>query len=183
MIRTLILTFHKHLESTPNPTPLPSARLHCTFVHVGEYARVVHALLWAHLQPHLMRPWESFAFSTHMLRLISPFCWWLPSWDKGYFRSKGICFCLGSFTTSFFCGPLGMVYELQWDFFVPYDSMSGFDLFFKVCGHIVQSHVPLSVSRLLSTFWVLVLEKQCRAIHPIAINEVTCRLVAHTLAI
>ncbi len=30
------------------------------------------------------------------------FCWWFSSWDRGYFRLKGICLCFGSITTSFF---------------------------------------------------------------------------------
>jgi hypothetical protein len=35
-----------------------------------------------------------------------------------------------------------MVYELLWNYFILDDFASGFDLFFKVCGHIVQNHVP-----------------------------------------
>jgi hypothetical protein len=45
-IITLVLTSHKCLESIPNPIPPLSARL-CraqTFVHVGEYAKTIHAL-------------------------------------------------------------------------------------------------------------------------------------------
>jgi hypothetical protein len=45
-------------------------------------------------------------------------------------------------------GPLGMVYELLRDYFVP----NGLDLFFKVCGHIVQSHVPTLVLHLFYEF-------------------------------
>jgi hypothetical protein len=36
-----------------------------------------------------------------------------------------------------FNGPLGMVYELLQKKFVQDDSMDGFNLFFKVCGHII----------------------------------------------
>jgi hypothetical protein len=39
-----------------------------------------------------------------------------------------------------------MLYEPLWYCFVPNDSTSGFDLFFKICGHIAQSHVPPSIS-------------------------------------
>jgi hypothetical protein len=88
-----------------------------------------------------------------------PFCWWFSSWDGGYFRLRGICLCFGSITTSFFDGPLGMVYELLWDCFFLNDSISGFDLFFKVCGHIVWSHVPPSVSCLFFASRLLTLEK------------------------
>jgi hypothetical protein len=47
MIRTLILAFHKRLESIPNPTPLPLTRLcHArTFVHVREYAQTICTLI------------------------------------------------------------------------------------------------------------------------------------------
>jgi hypothetical protein len=38
--------------------------------------------------------------------------------------------------------PLGMVYELLQDCFVLDDYVNDFDLFFKVCGHIAQGHVP-----------------------------------------
>ncbi len=31
-----------------------------------------------------------------------PFHGWLPSWDEGYFKSKNIYFCFGSFTIFFF---------------------------------------------------------------------------------
>jgi hypothetical protein len=49
-------------------------------------------------------------------------------------------------------GLLGMVYELLQDYFVPYDSISGFNLFFEECGHIVQGHVPPLISHLLFAF-------------------------------
>jgi hypothetical protein len=52
-----------------------------------------------------------------------------------------------------------MVYELLRDYFVLDDFVSGFDLFFEVCGHIAQGHVPLLVSHFLFTFWFIVLEK------------------------
>jgi hypothetical protein len=47
MIRTIVLTFHKCLESIPNPTPPPLTRLHRAhaFVHVGECIQAIHALV------------------------------------------------------------------------------------------------------------------------------------------
>jgi len=69
---------------------------------------------------------------------------------KVILNQEAFYFCFGSFTTFFSSGPLGMVYEFLRDCFVPYDVTSGFDLFFEVCGHIVQGHVPPSVSHLLS---------------------------------
>jgi hypothetical protein len=40
-----------------------------------------------------------------------------------------------------------------------YDSTSVFDSFFKVCGHIVQGHVPPSISCLFFSFQLIALEK------------------------
>jgi hypothetical protein len=45
-----------------------------------------------------------------------------------------------------------MVYELLQDYFVPDDSTNGFDLFFKVCGHIAHGHVPPSISCLFFAY-------------------------------
>jgi hypothetical protein len=52
-----------------------------------------------------------------------------------------------------------MVYELLWKYFVPNDFASGFKKNFKVCGHIVWSHVPPLVLHLIFTFWFLALNK------------------------
>jgi hypothetical protein len=56
-------------------------------------------------------------------------------------------------------GPLGMVYGLLQNNFVSNDSRSNFNLFFEVCGHIVQCDVPFSVSSLLSAFQLLMSKK------------------------
>jgi len=45
--------------------------------------------------------------------------------------------------------PSNMVYELFQEYFVLNDFVSGFDIFLKICMHIVHGHVPPSVSRLL----------------------------------
>jgi hypothetical protein len=45
-----------------------------------------------------------------------------------------------------------MVYELLQNYFVPNDSMDGFNLFSEINGHIIQGHVPLLVLCLFSTF-------------------------------
>jgi hypothetical protein len=47
-----------------------------------------------------------------------------------------------------FGGPLGMMYKLLWDYFVLDDFMSNFDLFFDVCGYIVENYVAPLVSHL-----------------------------------
>ncbi len=51
----------------------------------------------------------------------------------------------------FFNGPSNIVYELLRNCFVLDDFVSGFDLFFKICGHIARSHVPPSLSHLFFT--------------------------------
>jgi hypothetical protein len=61
--------------------------------------------------------------------------------------------------------------------------MSGFNFFFKVCGHIAQIHVPPLVLHLFFASPLLALEKQCGGICPITISEVTYCLIARTLAI
>jgi hypothetical protein len=128
------------------------------------------------MQPHLTRPWESFAFtfSIRLSRLIFPFCWWFPFWNGGYFKLACIYLCPSSFTMFYFPGgPSSMVYELyEW-----------LRLFFEVCGHIVWSHVPPSISHWFFASRLLTLEEQYRGIHLIAIGDVTYCLVAHTLAI
>ncbi len=53
-----------------------------------------------------------------------------------------------------------MVDELLYDCFVLDDFVSGFDLFFEICGHIVQRHVLPSLLHLLFAFRLLTLEKQ-----------------------
>jgi uncharacterized membrane protein len=76
-----------------------------------------------------------------------------------------------------------MMYELLRNCFVLDDFMSGFDLFFEICGHIVRSHVPRLILCLFSKFRFLVLEKQFGGIHPITIGEVTYCLIVYILAI
>jgi hypothetical protein len=44
-----------------------------------------------------------------------------------------------------------MVYELLWDCFDYNDFTNGFDLFYKICGHITHGHVFPSISCLLVT--------------------------------
>jgi hypothetical protein len=52
-----------------------------------------------------------------------------------------------------------MMYELLRNCFVLDDFVSGFDLFFEICGHIVRSHVLPLILCLFSTCRFLVLEK------------------------
>jgi hypothetical protein len=66
-IKAFTLTFRKHLELIPNPTPLPSTQLCRTqaLIHVGKYDRVVHALT-------LSTDATPFDQTTRVLRLFHP---------------------------------------------------------------------------------------------------------------
>jgi hypothetical protein len=72
---------------------------------------------------------------------------------------KAFIFTLAHSPCIFSSGLLGMVYELLRDCFVPNDFAIAFNLFFEICGHIVQGHVPPSISHLFSTSQLLMLEK------------------------
>jgi hypothetical protein len=52
-----------------------------------------------------------------------------------------------------------MVYEFLWNYFFLDDYVSGFDLFFEICRHIVHGHVPPLVSCLIVALRLLGLEK------------------------
>jgi hypothetical protein len=113
MIRTLILAFHRHLKSTPNPTPLPSARLHCNFTHVGEYVQIVHALALSTpttpsdetmgilhlLHPHVEVDFPHFVDDFHLE-------------TKVILDQEAFVFALAHSPHLPFGGPFGMVYEL-----------------------------------------------------------------------
>ncbi len=74
-----------------------------------------------------------------------------------------------------------MVYKFLRNYFILDDFMSAFNFFFKVFEHIVWNHVLPSVSCLLFTFQLLMLEKEFESIHPIMIGKRTYCLIAHTL--
>jgi len=76
-----------------------------------------------------------------------------PCMDDFHLETK-VILDQGAFIFALACSPclfsnglLGIVYELLQDCFVPDDFANGFNLFFKVCGHIVQGHIPPSISR------------------------------------
>ncbi len=69
-----------------------------------------------------------------------------------YVLTHSLCFSFGS--------SLGTVYELLWNYFVPNDFASNFDLFLKICRHIAHGHVLPSISHMFVTSQLLVLDKQ-----------------------
>jgi hypothetical protein len=162
MIRTLILASYRCLESLPNPTPPPLAQLHRTWalVHVKEYVWIVHALV---LNTLVALSDET----TGVFRLFHPSTKvHLPPFVDDFHLNIEAILDYEAFVSILaylphlsFGGLLGMVYELLWDCFVLDDFVSGFDLFFEVCGHIVWGHVPPSISCLFFTSWFFMLGK------------------------
>jgi len=162
MIKALVLASHKHLESTLDPTPLPSPQLCQTWAlaHVGECIWAIRALT---LSTHVVPSNET----KKVLRLLhSPAKVDFPFFVDDFNLGTKFILDREAFVSTLACShclsssrPLGVVYEFLWHCFVVNVSMSGFDLFFKVCGHIIQGHVPPSISCFLSTSQLLVLEK------------------------
>jgi len=174
------------LESTPNRTPPPSARLCHTqaLAHVEDYVQVVHALT---LSTHAAPSNETMGV---LCLLHPPAEVDLPPFMDDFHLEMKVILDQEAFIFTLACSPclfygdlLGMVYELLRDCFVLDDFANGFNLFFEVCGHIVQGHIPPSISRSFSTSRLLVLEKQFKSICPIAIDEMTYHLVARILTI
>jgi hypothetical protein len=139
MIRTFVLTFHRSLELTPNPIPIPLAQLSHThaLVHVGEYAQTIRALaLNTHAAPSnetmgvlcLPHPFVKgdfppFINDFHLEMEV------ILDW-KTFISTLAYSPCLSS------SGPLYMVYELLRNYFVLDDYASGFNLLFEICEHI-----------------------------------------------
>jgi hypothetical protein len=77
-------------------------------IHIGEYVQAICALASSTPIAPFDEPWESFSFSTHLLRLISP-----SFVDVFHLETKVILdwetfgFCFGLFITSFFRWPFG----------------------------------------------------------------------------
>jgi hypothetical protein len=117
-----------------------------------------------------MRPRGSFTFSTHLLRTN------LPPFVDDFHPKMKVFLNWNTFVSTLARSPC-LYSDGPPNCFVLDGFRSGFDFFFKVCGHIIRSHIPPLVSCLLSTSQHLTLEKQFKSICPIAINEVTYCLV------
>jgi hypothetical protein len=121
MIKIIVLTSCKCLESTPNPTPPPLARLHraWAFVHVWEYIQVIHALV----ANTLVAPFDEIV---RILCLLHPLVKvdFPPFVDDFHLEilvtlnQKAFIFNLAHSSCPFSNGPSGMVYELLQDCFV-----------------------------------------------------------------
>jgi len=186
MIKAFALAFRKCLKLTPNPTPFPLTWL-CyawALVHVREYVQTICALI---LNTHVAPSNET----TGVLHLLHPLVEVdLPLFVDDFHLEMKVILNQETFISTLVCSPRlssngssGMVYELLRDCFVLEDYANGFKFFFKVCGHIVQGHVPPLVPHLFFAFQFLTLEKQSGSMRSITISEVTYHLVAHIIAI
>jgi len=143
------------------------------FVHVGEYAQAVRALVpntlvapstdtiaaLCHFHPSAKVDLLLFVYNFHpKMNIVLDKEAFISALTRSPRLSSG--------------DPLCMVYELLHDCFVLDDSISGFDILFELCGHIFCGHVPPLVSRLLVASQLLALEKQVGGICRIAIGEV-----------
>jgi hypothetical protein len=76
-------------------------------------------------------------FSIHLLKLIPPFVDDFHLETKVTLNHKTFIFALAHSPCFSSDGPLGTVYEFLQNYFVLDDYVSGFNLFFEICGHIV----------------------------------------------
>ncbi len=161
-MKALVLVFCKCLESILDLTPPPSAQL-CrawALAHVRDNAWIVLTLV----SNTLATPSDEITRVLHLFHSLAdvdfpPFCWWFPSWDEGYFKLKSIYLCFASITTCFFQWLFKYGVWIFMIFFFLNDFTNGFDLFFKVCGHIVWGDIPPSISCFFFASRFLTLEK------------------------
>jgi hypothetical protein len=142
MIRTFVLAYRKCLESTSNPTPFPSIQLHHThaFVHVREYVWIVCALFSSILVTPSDKTTVFLNFLHQHIEVDLPLFIndFHPEMEV-ILNRKAFIYVLAYSPCLFSGGLLPMVYEFWQDCFVPNDFASGFNFFFKVCGHIACS--------------------------------------------
>ncbi len=150
------------MELIPNLTSLPSKQL-CrawAFVHVGEYTRTIHTLVPnTHATPSNQTTWILHLLHPPVEVDIPPFVNDFHPKIKvtlnrhAFISTLVYSSCISSYH------PLSIVYEILQNYFVLDNSMSDFNLFFEICGHIVQGHVPPSISHLFFASQLLTLEK------------------------
>ncbi len=169
MIAALALVYRRCVESFPDPTSLLWAQLHHAqaFVHVGEYAWVICALvLSTHVTSiHLLKAFAhvgEYAWTTcalvlstlvassyetmGVLHLLHPLVEvdFFPFVDDFHLETKVILnweafiFVLTCSPCFFSNGPSSMVYELLWDCFVPNVSVSGLTSFSRYVGTLLK---------------------------------------------
>ncbi len=143
-------------------TPPLSTQLHhrWALAHVREYVWTICALASStHVTPFDKTIWVLRFLHSFFEVDLPPFIDNFHIDMEVTLNWKTFIYALACSPHLFFGGPLGMVYEFLQDYFVPNDSINGFNLFFKVCGHITQGHVPPSILSLFFAFQLLVSEK------------------------
>jgi hypothetical protein len=123
-IRTIALAFCKCLKLVPNQTPPPLPLLCCAWAlaHVGKYVRTIHTLIPS---TPIEVDLASFVDDFHLETEVT-------------LNQEAFVSTLASSPPLSSNGPSTMVYELLQKKFVPDDSVSGFDLFFEVCKHLLE---------------------------------------------
>lgn len=141
MIRAFVLASRKRLESIPDLTPLPSARLRHAqaFVHLGEYTWVVRALT----PSTSATPFDK---TTGVLCFLHPLAKvdLLPFVDN-FHREMEVTLNQDAFVFALAHWPhlstsclSAMVYELLWDCFVPDDLEVASTSFSKYEGTLLK---------------------------------------------
>jgi hypothetical protein len=130
---------------------------HCawTLVHVKQYVQIIRALI-------LNTPPTLFNETTRIFHLLHPLVEVdLPPFVDDFHPEikvilnwKHLSFFKICSPHVSFGGPLGMMYELPWYYFVTNDFTSGFDLFIKLWAHCLKSCSTFNVT---FTFYILTL--------------------------
>jgi hypothetical protein len=128
------------VNSKSYPTSIGTLHHTWALAHEREYVRVVHAIALN----TLVAP---FGETMGIFHIFHPFVEvdFPPFVDDFHLKTK-VTLDQKTFISThsphlYSNGPSSMVYQLLRNCFVPIDSTSGFDLFFKICGHIVRGHV------------------------------------------
>jgi hypothetical protein len=78
-------------------------------------------------------------------------------------------------------GIFGMVFEHFRNCFHLGDSTSGFLQLFELCSHIVKSHIPPQIARVLCATHLLTMTKLLSKVRPIIVGEALYRLISRAL--
>ncbi len=141
-IKAFVFNYYKCLESTSNPTPFPSIRLHHThaFANVGEYVWTICALFLNILATPFDKTIKVFCFLHQHVEVDLPF--FIDDFHREMevtLNREAFIYVLAYLPCLSSGGISPIVYEFWQDCFVPNDFANGFNLFFEVCGHIVCS--------------------------------------------
>jgi hypothetical protein len=135
------------VDSKSYPTSIIMICCTKTLVHVGEYTWTRNAIVLS----TLITPSNETTWILHLLHLFVEVD--IPPFIDDFHLETKVIFYWEAFISAFvrspclsFGGPLDMVYELLWDYFIQHNFANGFDFFVKVCGHIAWGHIPPLIS-------------------------------------